>query len=239
MSAHLVKEVGEHPSYFSGFPYLVTQLVTTLYHIALLPESLGLEKWIEIATRQVKANILLTCLVLNSERCIYFYPDGTGVISAKIPRGSFIVINGLKLSEEFEESEELTARKKDLLEYEVKVNGMVLKYIAGDLKKGGRVATQDELIRLDGQQPNGVPIGLTQCGTCHEWKGQCLDPSPNFKGILMNVICSCQNDTRCARCGKVLYHHQLSNNYYTVQDNHIWHVPGFCGLHHECDKNKA
>jgi hypothetical protein len=107
-------------------------------------------------------------------------------------------------------------------------------YLFGDLTKGGRPAAPEELGSLSGLQPGNVPMGLSQCGRCGGWKGQCLDPDPSFKGWVMPVHCLCDNHNRCARCGEQLYQYRLNANYFEVEDGQIWHVPGFCGLNHRC-----
>jgi hypothetical protein len=38
---------------------------------------------------------------------------------------------------------------------------------------------------------DGSPRGLQRCGHCNDWRGQCLDPSPQFAGQLMTVHCYC------------------------------------------------
>jgi hypothetical protein len=104
----------------------------------------------------------------------------------------------------------------------------------GDLTKGGRAATPEELRELAGMNAAGVPRGLEQCTVCSEWRGACLDPSEMFAGQLMTVHCRCQNVNRCGRCAARLYERRLNANYYDPDENVIWHVPGFCGLGHRC-----
>ncbi len=87
---------------------------------------------------------------------------------------------------------------------------------------------------LAGFQRNGVPVGLECCQGCGEWWGECLDPSHEFEGMVMQVHCSCENDNRCARCGLQLNERRLNANYFNEGDRQIWHVPGFCGLSHQC-----
>lgn len=107
-------------------------------------------------------------------------------------------------------------------------------YILGDLTKGGREATADEVGRLAGAGPEGRPRGLECCPTCGEWHGRCLDPSPTFVCKVMTVHCGCQNDNRCAACGGFLYERKLNANHYNPRDGQIWHVPGFSGFKHRC-----
>jgi hypothetical protein len=104
----------------------------------------------------------------------------------------------------------------------------------GDTTKGGRRATTEELVRLAGAGPTGVPSGLFKCRDCGELKGECLDPNRVFKGMIMQVTCRCENDNRCARCGRPLDGHKLDANYFDPADGMIWHTPGFCALSHRC-----
>ena len=62
---------------FDGFPYLVTRVVPTLYHITLLPEDLSYEVAETLVRRQVEANHLPTCLVVAPDRALYVAPDGS------------------------------------------------------------------------------------------------------------------------------------------------------------------
>lgn len=236
MSANLVKESNKNQLHFEGYPYLITRLVSALHHIAPLPESLKLKEYFDIAINQVRANKLPACLILGPDKCVYFYSDGRAEASDSLPINHIIATKGLKLYGNYLVSAELLARKIQLLEYERKINGKESKYLAGDLQKGGRAATTEELERLVGRQSNGIPTGLIQCPACHEWHGECIDPSPDFKKMLMKVLCRCANDNLCAGCGNAMYHHKLNSNYFDECDGSIWHVPGFCGLAHECDK---
>jgi hypothetical protein len=83
-------------------------------------------------------------------------------------------------------------------------------------------------------QAAGVPRGLARCGACGEWAGECLDPSPLLRGLVVRARCRCENDTRCAGCGRPLHERQVDANYYDPADGQVWHVPGFCGLDHRC-----
>jgi hypothetical protein len=116
--------------------------------------------------------------------------------------------------------------------------------LLGDLTKGGREATVDEVGRLAGAGPEGRPRGLERCPACGEWRGRCLDPSPTFLGKVMTLHCRCQNDNRCAACAGFLYARKLNANYFNPGDGQIWHVPGFSGFRHRCpdpirDRNDA
>lgn len=112
-------------------------------------------------------------------------------------------------------------------------------YLLGDVTKGGKPATAEERILLEGRQANGVPRGLTRCAACPRWRGSCLDPEPCWDGLVMRVACLCENDTRCARCGLTLAAERLGSNSYDERDGKIWHVPAFMGLSHRCADDPA
>ena len=111
-------------------------------------------------------------------------------------------------------------------------------FVVGDLTKGGRQATPDDLQALSGRQSSGVPMGLALCADCGLWKGECLDPSPEFSGKVMRVFCLCENRNRCARCGETLYRFRLNGNVYDVRTDTVVHVPGFSGLSHQCSADE-
>jgi hypothetical protein len=107
-------------------------------------------------------------------------------------------------------------------------------YLLGDTTKGGRPATPEELDRLAGTQPGGVPAGLRRCGVCGQWRGACLDTSPALVGWVVPVSCPCDNNHRCARCGELLAEYPLNANFFDEGDGQVWHVAGFVGLSHRC-----
>ena len=80
---------------------------------------------------------------------------------------------------------------------------------------------------MEGTQPNGAPRGLLQCPVCGDWAGECLDPSPVFRGQVMRVHCPCANDNRCARCGGPFDAFRLNANHYDPRRRAIWHLPAF------------
>ncbi len=219
---------------FDGYPYLLTRVVAGLFHINLLPKHLSQEQLKEIGIRQVLANRLLTCVVLGRDSSLYLYPEGFGTVDSGMPRGGRIVMDRLKLGGDFPEDDDLRQRRSALAEYAAMRN-QGGGYIHGDLRKGGRPATQDELLGLSGRQQGRVPKGLTRCPECQEWRGECLDPNPNFEGMVVPASCICENDNLCARCLEPLYHRRLSANYFDETDGQIWHVPGFSALSHRCE----
>lgn len=218
--------------HFDGFPYLATYVVPTFYHVILLPSGLDPEEMTRIAVHQATFNRLQTCLVLGEESCVYFGTDGSQAPSDCVPGCSNWATDRLLPGPIFVEDEELRGRKERLLAF-IKA-GTRGGYLLGDLTKGGRPATDDEKARLAGFSARGIPKGLSQCGVCGEWRGECLDPKTDvFKDKVMKAYCHCQNDSLCARCGRPLYEYKLNANFYG-KDGHIWHVPGFCGLQHRC-----
>ena len=218
---------------FKGFPYMVTKILAAMYHIILLPADRSEEELKLLAHRQIAANKLFTCLVIKSDRVLYLDSDGGEIQSTEPPKGTIFVSEKLKAAENLAETEELRQRKAQLKIF-TKTMEPQTGYLLGDLNKGGRVASEEELLRLKGKQENGVPKGLTRCSKCHDWRGECLDPSLKFKDILMRVYCLCENDNLCARCGRPLFERKLNANCYHESDNGIWHVPGFSGLSHQC-----
>jgi len=218
---------------FEGFPYLVTRVVPAMYHLILLPATTSELELVLLARTQWRANRLETCLVTGMDRAWFISADGREELAQTPPRGGTLVTGLLKPARRSAEIAELQARHRRL---DAVVEGYRRKggYILGDLTKGGREATADEVGRLAGAGPEGRPRGLECCPTCREWRGRCLDPSATFVCKVMTVYCGCQNDNRCAACGGLLYERKLNANYYNAGDGQIWHVPGFSGFHHRC-----
>ena len=216
---------------FDGFPYLNTRLVPSLYHITLLPGDAPEGALRNLARRQADANHLDTCLVLSAERAVFFWADGRIQPSEITPRGGTLLANRLALSVDLLDTDEIRRRQARLNRL---VGAGPQGSILGDLTKGGRTATDTELEELEGMQADGVPRGLQQCSRCHDWRGECLDSSEHFRGMVMTVHCLCANHNRCARCGAQLYSRRLNANFYDPRDGVIWHVPGFCGQSHRC-----
>lgn len=218
---------------FGGFPYAITRLVSSLFHVILLPRDWPLEQLLSFTQRQALANRLPTCLVLASDLCVYFREDGTGRRSSEIPRDADLVSEKLAPADAIPESAELSVRRMELILFEeVQYQGPGTKFIVGDITKGGRLPTPEEEERLAGTHADGVPRGLLPCTVCGEWRGECFDTS--CRALVVTVCCVCQNDNRCARCGELLNDRKLNANYFDLSDRKIWHVPGFSGLHHRC-----
>ncbi|HPW19110.1 MAG TPA: hypothetical protein PLP83_12145, partial [Candidatus Aminicenantes bacterium] len=157
--------------------------------------------------------------------------EGDAAWSAFVPESSIWISDRLLPCVDFGEDGELLERRARLEDYieARKRNG----FLGGDWTKGGRPATPEELQSLAGEAAPGVPKGLVFCEVCGGWRGVCLDPNPIFKNKVMTVLCRCENDNLCARCGQPLDTYKLNANYFG-EDGLIWHTPGFCGLNHRC-----
>jgi hypothetical protein len=218
---------------FEGFPYLVTRVVPAMYHVILVPADASELELVLLARMQWRANRLETCLVTGVDRAWFISADGRDELAQTPPRGGTLVTGLLKSSRLWADTAELQARQCHLdaiAEAHRRKGG----YIFGDLTKGGRDATADDVGRLAGTGLEGRPRGLARCPTCGDWRGRCLDPSPNFVCKVMTVHCRCQNDNRCVACGGFLDQRKLNANYYNPRDGQIWHVPGFSGFKHRC-----
>ena len=233
-------------------PYLVVEIVTALYHLTVLPADLPEDDLNAIARAQVQANRLDACLVLAERRVLAIDAEGVERRETEVSFHLFghwisaAVTSRLKTARPLPPTDELvrrqTALEAAIKEYParraevLRQRGMLpsADFVVGDLTKGGRDATPDEFQTLSGRQTSGVPIGLVLCADCGLWKGQCLDPSPEFSGKVMRVCCRCENRNRCARCGETLYRFRLNGNVYDVRTDTVVHVPGFSGLSHQC-----
>lgn len=215
---------------FDGFPYLSTRVSPALSHISLLPQDKPLNLLWTIAASQAYLNGLSTCLVLGHGSCYYYGTDGSAKHCKEPPRGGVIVFDQLRPFREFAVTADLASRKDKLTGFGEKRDGALF----GDLTKGGYQATDDEARTLAGTQENGLPAGLVRCSRCGQWKGECLDPSPNFENQVMTVQCLCDNSNLCASCGRLLYEYKLNANYLDEGNGQVWHVPGFMAFKHRC-----
>ncbi len=217
--------------YFEGFPYLVTRFAPAVYHISLFP-NLPKERLQEIASRQFHFNRLDCTLVTGPESGIYYRPSGKVENSRTIPAGGTLLTGSLKLCCDTSKDSEVACRQVQLRRYiESRQTGG---FIRGDFRKGGHQASKSEREQLDGHQVNSVPYGLKKCRICGEWRGECLDPNPIFTDLVVRVSCRCENDNRCAGCGRLLADRKVNANYFDPDDGQIWHVPGFTALNHKC-----
>jgi hypothetical protein len=197
---------------FEGFPYLVTRVVPAMYHVMLVPADASELELVLLARTQWRANRLETCLVTGVERAWFISADGRDALAQTPPRGGTLVSGLLRPAIRWADTAELQARQ-GRLDALVEAHRRKGGYILGDLTKGGREATADEVGRLAGAGSEGRPRGLERCSTCGDWRGRCLDPSPQFVCKVMTVHCGCQNDNRCAACAGFLYARKLNANY--------------------------
>lgn len=223
--------------YFTGFPYLLIRIVRSLFHINLLSmQQNSPDDLFRLAQAQADANKLQVFLVTNGDAAASFSSTGKPDFSAEIPERAILITDRLKLSVNQLPGADLLQREKELEDFikSRKQTG----YLTGDFRKGGRKATEEELIRLQGVQGNGLPKGVLICPVCGDYRGECLDPSlmqPGH-GIVVKVSCYCDNDNLCAHCGKTLGDRKLNSNRYEPKDGKIWHRPGFSGLDHRCSE---
>lgn len=217
---------------FDGYPYLVTRVVPGMYHLTIVPWGAPRSLYLQTASFQYQANRLRLCMVLGPADAWYVGPKGVERTPREAPIGGVIVTDRLEPVIAFDPTPDLMARRARLARYIAAKQQTG--YLHGDLTKGGRPATPAELRELAGFQPDGVPVGLERCPTCFEYRGMCLDPNPEFKGMVMDVHCRCQNFNRCARCRELLAERKLNANQYNEQDGMIWHLPGFSGFNHRC-----
>ncbi len=174
---------------YDGFPYLITRVVSGLRHITVIPAQQPAEWYQELLHRQGEANQLETCLVRDAGTTWSWTSDDGLCQTRQPPAGGVIVTDRLQPCEAFELTADLLARRARLARFaEGRSPGG---FLLGDRTKGGRPATPEERDRLAGSGPNGVPRGLERCRECSEWRGQCLDPSAKFAGMVMEVHCRC------------------------------------------------
>jgi hypothetical protein len=217
---------------FEGFPYLVIRVMNDLVNVSILPDTLSNSDYEDLIRRQVDANNLEACLAFSEDHALYVSRSGHERHTTVVPRGAVPVIHRLRLPRLFPLTAELETRLKSLEAY-VKAHTPT-GYLLGDITKGGRRGTADEIAALRGTQSDGTPQGLMRCVICHDWRGTCLDPDPQWDGLVMTVECQCANDNRCAWCQRPLAPWKLNSNYYNEGDRTIWHVPTFSGLSHTC-----
>jgi len=218
---------------FDGYPYLITRVLTGMYHIMLLSEIEDRDRLRELAVDQTTRNRLDAALVYSRSDCLYVSKSSLTVTpSGSPPIGGAIVSHQLKPLQPARMTPDLRARRTRLDAFIKSLNQSG--YFVGNGKSEARQATESDLRTLAGWTADGVPKGLSNCDKCGDWHGECLDPSEKWAGLIMRVHCICENHNRCAACGGLLYKRRLNANYYNPTDNEIWHVPGFSGIVHKC-----
>lgn len=225
--------IGAYP-YFKGYPYLVIRIVNSLFHINLLSaEQNDPQDLFRLAQAQADANKFDVCLVMDEKSAVYFSSRHEPHFSKDIPMATIFIKDKLRLSVDQPAGADLLRRAGELDAF-IQSNSTKTGFLLGDLTKGGRKATQEELIHLQGVQENGLPKGLEICPVCGDYRGECLDPNPKMSGLVVRVSCYCDNDALCAYCGGKLNDRKPNSNHYKPKDGKIWHTPGFSGLSHRC-----
>lgn len=190
----------ELPLLDDTYPYIVTRVVPSMYHVIPLPEKFPEDRALDVTTRQVRANKFQTCLVVAPNRAHWFEPRSTNApdVTTDIPRGGIPVCDRLRAVPEIEHHQEVRARIAHLTNAFRSRLGDKPMWITGDLTKGSRKATPADIQRLSGVI-NGIPKGLSPCGTCKKLRGECLDTIRALGGLSVSTVhCDCDNDNLCA-----------------------------------------
>ena len=86
------EELVKHPPIY---PYLLTRIATTLYHISVLPKE-NKNFLLDVAITQERYNDLATCLVLDTDTAIYL-KKGKVTEGICAPSGGIIIANQFAL----------------------------------------------------------------------------------------------------------------------------------------------
>src|SRR5437016_8736431 len=200
-------------------PYLMVEIVATLYHLTVLPAEFGDDALEAVARAQVQANRLAACLVLGERRVLAIDAEGIERPETEVPFRLFghwisaAVTRRLRTARPLPPTDEVlrrqTALEAAIREYParraevLRQRGMLppADFVVGDLTKGGRDATPAELAALSGRQSNGVPMRLVVCADCGFWKRECLDPNRERRGKVMRVHCGRSEERRVGKVG--------------------------------------
>lgn len=233
---------------FTGFPYLMTELDKGFFNLMLLPAHWNLREIFNFVDLQTKKNRLPNYVVLGVNKFIYFPPYGHRQIIRQPPQCTAIVFDFLFPVYPLEEDDELKWRKELLEEASLRKNLIKNDIIMEFLLKGGKAATYDEYVKLQNFQEKyyahgkiilEIPAGLKRCSKCGLFRGKCLDPFPQFTGMIVKVSCLCQNDNFCAGCGKPLFALKLNSNFFDVNHKIVRHVSGLYALDHVCNEERS
>ena len=154
--------LGQPP--FDGYPYLVTRIGRTpLRHFAVVPAEWPRDRLVDLLRRQADANQLETCLCLGPADAVYVRPPGEPAPATHIPTG-IPVLDRLVIAGPLPDSPDLARRHAELVAYADR-NGAT-GHLVGDGLEGGTPATDEDVARLSGTGPDGLPTGLARCGSC-------------------------------------------------------------------------
>lgn len=94
---------------FDEYPYLVIKLEGTSMQFSLLPSDLALDELQQTALKQELANRFPVCLVISETEC-YYIQDGAPKFHGCPPIPTAVIINRMKLCEEFDIPQNRTAK---------------------------------------------------------------------------------------------------------------------------------
>ena len=229
------------PPPFDGYPYLVTRIGrTALRHLAVVPADWPRDRLVDLLRRQADANQLETCLCLGPDDAVYVRPPGQPAAATHIPTG-IPVLERLAIAGPLPDSSDLARRHAQLIAYAERHRGDG--YLVGDGLEGGTPATLEDVARLSGTGPDGLPRGLRRCGSCRQPRGEHL----SRRGLdydernprVVQVWCQCDNHNRCAGCRGTLHDQRLSSWYWDEERAGAWYVAAYCGLSHQCPVGAA
>ncbi len=99
---------------FDGFPYLITRVVSCLYHIIVIPARQRAEGYQELLRHQGESNRLETGLVLDPRTAWFWSLDGDVQHTSQPPTGGIIVTDRLLPGAAFARTPDLLARRARL-----------------------------------------------------------------------------------------------------------------------------
>ena len=224
------------PAPFDGYPYLVTRIGrTALRHIAVVPAEWPRDRLVDLLRRQAEANQLETCLCLGAADAVYVRPPGQPTPASHVPTG-IPVLDRLVIAGPLPETPDLARRHAELAAYAER--NRATGYLVGDGLEGGTPATHEDVARLSGTGPDGLPRGLRRCRRCGQPCGEYLardgldDDERNPRVVV--VWCQCDNHNRCAGCGGPLADQRLSAWSWDEGEAEVLYVAAYCGLSHRC-----
>ena len=224
------------PPPFDGYPYLVTRIGrTALRHFAVVPAEWPRDRLVDLLRRQADANQLETCLCLGPADAVYVRPPGQPAAGDAHPDGH----PDPRAARDRRPAAGL-AGSRPASRPARRVRGAPTGdgYLVGDGLEGGTPATPEDVARLSGTGPDGLPRGLRRCGSCRQPRGEHL----SLRGLdydernprVVRVRCQCDNHNRCAGCGGTLDDQRLSAWSWIEEAAAVLYVAAYCGLSHRC-----
>lgn len=223
----------ERPEPFDGFPYLALRVSAGLHHYFLLPQQWQTEECMDFARTQIGRNQIGGALVLGPALAIWMHPNGGARCTDFVPRPAVPVSGLIHPCRDIQLDDELAqrqARFDDVAREAARCGLMAVANTENVLRR----ARPDELEALDGTGTSGVPVGLERCVKCGEWRGECRDPLDRFGAVIVIVSCSCENDSRCAKCDGMLGGHRADSCWFDEAEGALRFEPGDDALRHRC-----